>query len=223
MVVLYILGALILLITVIMLIRVGLYVSFGSEICVRAKIGPATRQFLPKPEKPKEPKKPKKEKKKKQPEGESKEKSKGRKKKVSLSFEDIRSAFPVLMKALKKSLSKAGRRIKIDPLRLNVVFADDDPAKTAEMYGWGCSVMWTVMPRLEQCVKMPDPRIHLDVDYNAGKTRAEGEIMISLLIRDGIGMALSLGFPMLKWYLSTWRMKKAAEKALTQNGNNQDQ
>lgn len=220
MIALYILGALLLIIIIVMLIRIGVYISFGGELCVRAKIGPLTMQLIPKTEKANKPKKPKKEKKKKE-EKEPEQKLK-EKKKPNLTFEDIRSAFPVLMEALGNALRKAGRGIRIDPMRLSVTFGHDDPAKTSEMYGWGCSAMWTLMPRLEQHVRLPDPQIHLDVDYNAVRTRAEGEIMISLLIGDIFGILGSLGVPILKWFLTTKRKKRAAEKTSTIISNEQD-
>ncbi len=225
MVVLYILGALLLLIICIMLIRVGVYVSFGGELCVRIKLGPVTKQIIPKAEKPKKPEKPKKEKKKKKEkkEKEKQEESPKEKKKPNLTFEDIRSAIPVVVNALKKAIGRAGRRLRIDPMRLTVVFGNDDPAKTAEMFGWGCSAMWTLMPRLEQHARMPDPRIHLDVDYNARQTRAEGEIAVSLLIWDGVVIVMTLAIPVFKWFLATRREKKAARKAAMKSNYAEDQ
>ena len=197
MVVLYILGALLLLLVSLTFIRVGIYISFGQELRIKAKAGPVTRQILPKPEKPQNPQKPEKPK-------------KAGKKNSGFTFEDIRSAFPVLFESLKKGLRKTRKRLKIHPLNVSATFGGDDPAKVSELYGWACTAMWTVMPQLEQLIRIPDPRIHLDVDYNALKTRAEGEIGISLLVRDGIGIGWSFGIPLIKWYLSTRRNKKTA-------------
>ena len=225
MVVLYILGVLLLLIVSITFIRVGVYISFGEELRVTAKVGPVAKQILPKSDKPKKPKKPKKQKKPKKPK-ESKEEEtadKPKKKKLDLTFEDIRSAFPALFESLKKGLHKTRKRLKIHPMTVSVTFGDDDPAKVAEMYGWASTAMWTVMPQLEQLIRMPNPRIHLDVDYNALKTRAEGEIGISLLIRDGIGIGGSFGIPLIKWLLATKKRKAARDKAAIIDKNSQDE
>ena len=215
-----ILGALILLLIGAQFIRVGVYISFGEELRVRVKVGPVTRQILPKSDKPKKPKKQKKPKSKKESKEESEEKPK--KKKLELTFDDIRSAFPALFESLKKGLHKTRKRLKIHPMTLSITFGGDDPAKVSEMYGWGCTAMWTAMPQLEQLIRMPDPRIHLDVDYSAWQTRAEGEIGISLLVHDGIGIVGSFGIPLIKWYLST-KKNKAKNKKSQGVSSNQDQ
>lgn len=209
MVVLYILGALLLLIGIVISIRVGILISFGETMTVRVKIGPVTRQIVPKPDKPKKPGKPKKPKPEKEPKEKPQEK---KKKKLDLTFDDIRSAFPALFESLSRGLRKTRKRLKIHPMTVAVTFGGDDPAKVSEMYGWASTAMWTVMPRLEQLIRMPDPRIHLDVDYTALKTVAEGEIGISLLIRDGLSIGGSFGIPLLKWFLSMRKRKASRDK-----------
>lgn len=217
MVALYILAALLLLIVSILCIRVGVLVSFGEEMVVKLKIGPVTKQLLPKSHKPSKPRKPKK-----KPD-EKPQTGKKPKKKLDLTFEDIRSAIPALFESLKRGLRKTRKRLKIHPMTVSVIFGGDDPAKVAELYGWACTAMWTAMPQLEQLIRMPDPRIHLDVDYHALKTRAEGEIGVSLLIRDGISIGWSFGIPLLKWFLATRRGKAAREKAALNEKNTQDE
>lgn len=214
MVALWILGILLALILLVMLIRVGVYISFGEELRVRAKAGPVTIQIVPKPEKkPKKKKKPKKEKKKPEKEEDKPEEKPKEKKSLGLTFEDIRSAVPALFESLKKGLRKTRQRLKIDPMRLSVIFAGDDPAKVAEMYGWASTAVWTFMPQIERLTRMPDPRIHLDVDYNSRKIAAEGEIGISLQIRDALSIGLAFGIPLLKWLLTFLKNKKARAKA----------
>ena len=66
--------------------------------------------------------------------------------------------------------------------------------------------MWGVMPHLEDLFQIPDPSLHLRMDYSSEKTHAEGAVGLSLRIRDGLHIALALLIPMLKWYL---RYKKA--------------
>jgi len=214
-VVLYILGALLLLLVSLTFIRVGIYISFGQELRIKVKAGPVTRQILPKPDKPKEDRKQKKPKK----AGEEGTAKKPGRKKLDLTFEDIRSAFPAVFESLKRGLRRTRKRMKIHPMTVSVIFGGEDPARVSEMYGWAGTVMWTVMPQLEQLIRIPDPRIHLDVDYTALKTRSEGEIGISLLVRDGIGIGWSFGIPLIKWYLSTRRSKKTAPK----DNNSQDE
>ena len=67
-------------------------------------------------------------------------------------------------------------------------------------------MMWGVMPHLEDIFLIPEPSLHLRMDYGAEKTRAEGSVGCSLRIRDGLRILIALLWPLLKWYL---RYKKA--------------
>ena len=200
----YILGGIVLLLLAIWLLRVSVEIAFGQELRVTAKIGPKKLTLLPKPEKrERAPKK----KKKKAPAAEKKTEDKG-KKKFPFTFEDIRSAAPVVFGALQKALRKIRRRMRVDPLDISITFAGDDPAKVAEMYGWANTAMWTMMPPLEQLIHIPDPHIHLGVDYNSFRITAEGRVGVRFRIGDLIVIALTLAVPVLKWYMN--RRKKAA-------------
>ena len=200
----YILGGIVLLLLAIWLLRVSVEIAFGQELRVTAKIGPKKLTLLPKPEKrERAPKK----KKKKAPAAEKKTEDKG-KKKFPFTFEDIRSAAPVVFEALQKALRKIRRRMRVDPLDISITFAGDDPAKVAEMYGWANTAMWTMMPPLEQLIHIPDPHIHLGVDYNSFRMTAEGRVGVRFRIGDLIVIALTLAVPVLKWYMN--RRKKAA-------------
>ena len=200
----YILGGIVLLLLAIWLLRVSVEIAFGQELRVTAKIGPKKLTLLPKPEKrERAPKK----KKKKAPAAEKKTEDKG-KKKFPFTFEDIRSAAPVVFEALQKALRKIRCRMRVDPLDISITFAGDDPAKVAEMYGWANTAMWTMMPPLEQLIHIPDPHIHLGVDYNSFRMTAEGRVGVRFRIGDLIVIALTLAVPVLKWYMN--RRKKAA-------------
>ena len=200
----YILGGIVLLLLAIWLLRVSVEIAFGQELRVTAKIGPKKLTLLPKPEKrERAPKK----KKKKALAAEKKTEDKG-KKKFPFTFEDIRSAAPVVFEALQKALRKIRRRMRVDPLDISITFAGDDPAKVAEMYGWANTAMWTMMPPLEQLIHIPDPHIHLGVDYNSFRITAEGRVGVRFRIGDLIVIALTLAVPVLKWYMN--RRKKAA-------------
>ncbi|MBQ0038690.1 MAG: DUF2953 domain-containing protein [Clostridiales bacterium] len=203
MVALWILGILLVLIVLILLIRVGVRIRMGETVRVDACIGPVKLQLVPKPEK-----KPKKEKKQ-EPEKE-KPKKKG---KLGLTFQDVRTAIPALFSSLKRGLHKTRKRMRIHPLDLSVTFGGDDPSKVAETYGWASTAMWTVMPQLEQLVQIPDPHIHLDVDFNDLKTRVDGEVGVSFQIRDFIAIAFAFGIPLLKWLIPFIKARKAREKA----------
>ena len=218
MVVLWILGILLALILLILLIRIGVKISFGEELRVWVQAGPVTIQILPKkPKKKKKKTAKKKPKPKKKKEKKEEAKKPAKKKGLGLTFEDIRSAVPALFESLKRGLRKTRHRVRIKPMRVSVTFGGDDPSKVAEMYGWSSGAMWTMMPQLERLLNMPDPRIHLDVDYESLRTQAEGQVGISLLIADLFAIGWCFAIPLLKWFLAFRKAKKAREKAASQS------
>ena len=201
---LWILGILAVLILLLLLLRVGVHVRFGDELYVTAMAGPVRLQLVPKPEK-KEPEKPKKEK---QPAEE-------KQKKLELTPGDIRSALPTVWESLKRGLRKTRQRLRIDPMRLSVCFGGDDPAQTAETYGWANAAMWTVMPELEKLINMPDPHVHLETDFNAPDTRVSGEVGLSFRIGDLLAIGFAFAGPALRWFMAFRKEKAAREKAAT--------
>ena len=55
-----------------------------------------------------------------------------------------------MLGALKRTLRRTCRRTRIDPLEVGVIFAGDDPADTAQTYGYANAALWTLMPKLEE-------------------------------------------------------------------------
>ena len=103
--------------------------------------------------------------------------------------------------------------MRIDPLRLSVVFAGEDPAAVAQTYGWASSAMWTLMPQLERLLKIPDPHIHLGTDFGAARTRIEGEAGVAFRIGDLLIIGLGFGIPLLKWLRKRKKEIKQSVKA----------
>ena len=168
------------------LLRIGVRADFAGDLAdtrVTVIAGPARIQMLPKPDKPEKPKKPKKEKKKKTPQEEI---TKGKeKKKLSLSAQDIKTLLPAVWASLKGGLRKTRQRLLINPLELSAVLPGAmDPAGAAELYGYINAGMWTVMPQLEQLTRIPDPGLHVEVDFDSEQLRLTGRLGVSLQIRD---------------------------------------
>jgi len=195
---LWIIGGILLLLILLLLLRVGVHLRFGEQLELTVIAGPARIQLLPRPEKTETEQKTKQKKKAKGEAQEEKEPAKQREK-LSLSFEDVRSALPYLWEGLKRALARTRRRMRIDPLRLSVVFAGEDPVAVAQAYGWASSAMWTLMPQLERLLKIPDPHIHLGTDFGAARTQIEGEAGITFRIGDLLIIGLGFGIPLLKW------------------------
>ena len=104
--------------------------------------------------------------------------------------------------------------MRIDPLRMSVVFAGEDPAAVAQTYGWASSAMWTLMPQLERLLKIPDPHIHLGTDFGAARTQIEGEAGITFRIGDLLIIGLGFGIPLLKWL----RKRKKGNRTICESG-----
>ena len=201
----YILGGMLLLLVGIWMLRVRAEIAFGRELCVMVQIGPKKLTILPKLDKPK---KAKKTEKKQTKTAQQNEKPK-EKKKFPFTFDDVRSVLPVIWEALQKALRKIQSRMVVDPLDVSIVFGGSDPVKSAQMYGWTGTAVWTIMPQLEQLIRIPHPHIHLDVDYDSCRIAAEGRVGVKFRVGDLLVIALTLAVPVLKWYLA-WRRKKNA-------------
>lgn len=193
MVALWILGILLALILLVLFLRVGVRIAFGDELRVTAAAGPVRIQIVPSP--PKKPKKQKKHKEKKNP-PEKQKAAPREKRKLGLTPGDIRSALPYLWQSLKGALRKTRQRLRIDPMQVSVILGgEEDPAASAETYGWVSAAVWTFMPRLEELMRIPDPYIHLDVDYSAAETKAEGEVGLSFQHPGPVRHRLCLRYP----------------------------
>ncbi len=203
-----ILGVIVGIIILILCLRVSVRADFGEELRVTARIGPMKMQIIPPPEK-----KPKKgEAEKKAPEAEQKPKEK-KKPDLHLTFADIRNALSAVWQSVQGTLRRAGRRIRIDPLNLSLVFGDENPVNTAQWYGWASTAVWTVMPWLEKTVHMPDPRIHMEMDFNATQTKVSGTVGASYRIGDLLAIGFAAAWPLLRFGIPFLKKQRAIKKA----------
>lgn len=188
------------------LLRLGVRIELGEQIGVTVVAGPLRLRLLPKPDKPQKEKKPKKQKipREKKP-AETKEK------KLTLTAEDIKTALPALWQSLKGGLRKTRQRLLFQPLELSAVLpGKDDPAGAAELYGYINAGMWTVMPQLEKLTRIPDPRLHVEVDFQGEKLRLTGQVGITLQIRDLLAVGIAFAGPLLRWLLAMKKRQKQA-------------
>ena len=207
---LYIILGILLVLFLLSLLRLGVRVEFTGSLAetrVTVIAGPARIQLLPKPEKQEKPRKKKEKPAKTKAEG-------GEKKKLHLTKEDIKAALPALWECLKNGLRKTRQRLLIDPLQLSASLPGAaDPAGAAELYGYVNAGMWTVMPQLERLMHIPDPRLHVEVDFDAAELRLTGEVGVTLQIRDLLAIGLAFAKPVLRWYLAMQKRHSGQEKA----------
>ena len=194
-----ILAVLALLIALLCLLRLGIRASWGTETRVTAILGPVRLPLVPKKEKKPGKDKPRKEK---PPKEKAEKPKKDRQPLPKPGKEDIREALQLLLPALKRTLRKLGRGIRIDPLRVSLVLGGkNDPADAAEKFGYLQAVIWAGMPQLERWMHIPDPRIHTDVNFDAEKTEVSGEAAVTLCLGTLFAMGFALLIPAVKWFL----------------------
>ena len=221
-----VIGVILLIVFLIGLIRVGAVVRFGEELGLTLLIGPVRIALLP--AKKKISSKDGEEKKKKTAEKgktEQRDKKKGHSL-PKLTRDEWKDLIKIALAALKEMARRACKRLRIDPLEILVVFGGEDPADIAQSYGYASAAMWGVMPHLEDLFHIPDPSLHLRMDYDAKKTRAEGTVGLSLRIWDGLVIAFALLGPMLKWYRRFRKAHKndrSAETAAKETENRETQ
>lgn len=201
-----ILGALVLLIILVLLLRVGVLISLTDTLTVLLRIGPVAIPLYPAAEKKEKPAK------KAKPTTETTPKTK---KKLSLDItrQDVQAALKAVWRALEGVLRHIGRRIRVTPCEVSVVVGGPWPDKVAEQYGLISAAVWTVMPRLEQLIHIRDPYIHLDVDFNAPATNVEGKLGLYLRVGDLLAIAFAAAKPLLKFYFPFRRRQKARQAA----------
>jgi hypothetical protein len=132
------------------------------------------------------------------------------------SLEDIKDAAKTLWPPLKKAVGRVRRGIRISPMDISLTLGGlDDPAKTSELYGYLHSGMWSVMPVLEEGLDIPDPHLHIGIDFNTEKTVVEGELGVTARIGTLLAAGLCVGIPALRWFLK-YRKKMKKQTPATQ-------
>lgn len=196
MLLLWILGILLLLFLLVCLLRVRILIKADETITLTLHIGPLHWQLYPATE----PKGPKKEK-------------KPKKVIAKPALSDIKDAYHALKPALLRALRRTRRGIRLHPLDISVIFGGrEDPAGTAETYGYASAAVWTVMPVLEQLLTIPDPHVHLDMDFEAEKLQLRGDIGIGIRIVTLLIVVLGIAIPAIRWLLKYTKKSNTAKQ-----------
>lgn len=181
--------------------RAGVLVTLGDALRVDVKLGLLRFQVVPGKEKKKKPPKKKPEEEDGEASGEAGEKSRSKP-----SLEEIRDAVRTLSPPLKRALGRTRRGIRIQPLRLSLILGGkEDPAAAAKLYGELNAALWAGMPQLERLLDIPDPRIHMEVDFDGEGNRAEGTVGVTIRIGTALAVGFGIGVPALWWLLRYMR------------------
>ena len=207
---LWILGILIVLAVLICRTRIGVRVRFGeAPVSAVLTLGPLRIPLTGEEKKEREQPPKKAKKKEKTPETPPKKKAASRFPKVTAA--DVKEAAERLWPPLKKALGRTRRSVRVDPMTVSVTIgAADDPAAGAETYGWASGAMFSIMPALEELVRIPEPSVHIGLDFDSAATRVRGDVGVSLRIGTLIAAAFGVGIPALQWLSSLKKKQRTA-------------
>ena len=105
-------------------------------------------------------------------------------------------------------LSRLRRGVVIEPLDLSfTVGGQEDPAAAAQRYGAVQSVIWAIMPQLEERLTIPSPHLRTALNFESRETSLRGELGLSLRL----GALLRIAWGLLWIALRTrWRRREQA-------------
>ncbi|MBE6798835.1 MAG: hypothetical protein E7525_03540 [Ruminococcaceae bacterium] len=117
---------------------------------------------------------------------------------------------PILLKAI-----EVFKKIKVKRLKLRVITASDDAAKTALEYGGVCAVVYPVLAFLKSVLQFPDKAadVHIDADYDAAEPTLYLDLKLKIRVITVLRAALSV-----LWSILRSRFKKEFKSSLTKKG-----
>lgn len=137
---------------------------------------------------------------------------------------DVREAVDAIWPPLGRGLKRIGKGVRIQPLQLSLTIGgQEDPAQAAQLYGYLHAAVWTVMPALEQLLTIPDPYLHVGMDFDSPDTKVEGEAGISIRVGTLIAVGFTVLIPALRWFLKWNKKKKQAQKPVKKAAAGDDQ
>ena len=191
MIVLYILGALLLLLVLLLILPLKVELSFFEDFKVKVKF----LGFTLYPQKPKNEKKATREKSD-ETKPNLKEKNLFEKLVEKREFKGAINELFTLFKAVIIPLKKFLKRIKFRNIKVSIVVAGDDAAQTAINYGTVCSAVYPVLSIFQNIANSKYKKIDVTSNFESGKSSFE----FSLDVKASIWVLLIFGFKIFKEY-----------------------
>ena len=208
-----VIGLILLILLLLVSVRVGVILHFGDQTTLKLRIGFIKVTILPKKKKEKRTAKA----------DAAPKKSAPPKKKNKLTPSEIYDLVTAVFSGLRAMAHRAGKHLRVDPLEISAVFGGSDPAEIAQRFGMANAAVWSLMPQAEEIIHIPDPAIHLGMDYNAPKTVVSGTVGLAFRVGNLIEFTVAAAIPLLKWYktyrkahANGWKPNKAALTATEQ-------
>lgn len=195
---LIVIGIILLILLLLASVRVGVIFHFGDQTTLKLRIGPVRLTILPK----------KKKEKRNQKADAASKKSAPPKKKNKLTPLEIYDLVTAVFSGLRAMAHRAGKHLRVDPLELSAVIGGSDPAEIAQRFSAANAAVWSLMPQAEEILHIPDPAIHLDMDYNVPKTVVSGTVGLSFRVGNMVEFIVVAAIPLLRWY-KTYRKAHA--------------
>lgn len=179
-------------------IRLGAVVAYSeSGFALSVKAGPKRVQILPAKKKVGK-KKPEKEK-------NTKEKTKGKPEKPKRAVKDTVSAVMQFLPLVGEAAGRFKRKIRIDYVRLHIIWGSSDPAVAAKGYGAGNAVMGILWPVIEHNFNVKEHDLRVAVDFERSKPEIIAGAQVTITIAQCFSLSLRLGFKALKIFLGIRR------------------
>ena len=137
-----------------------------------------------------------------------------KKKLPKFKLKDIRDAVKTLWPPLRRALERVRKGLRVHPLDLSLTLGGlKDPAEAAKLYAYLHAGMWTAMPVLEKMIDIPDPHLHVGMDFSEAENHLEGEAALKAEIGTLLRAAFTVGIPALKWFLRWKKQQKVTASA----------
>lgn len=210
-----IIGAIVLIITLINLIAVGVDVSYADgEAVVSAKVMGRLIQIFPKPARAeKKPGKEKKHKKKKESAAQEKPGDEGKKSGPPIPMDFSKDEIVSLLKVSLRAAGRFRRKLCVDRFKFWFVSSDPDPYLTVKVYNYVNGAICTLGALAESSLRVKNSDIRTATDFAVGENFIEFGFAMSIRIGQIVGIGISAGFAAVKILI---RHKRKQKKLLKQ-------
>lgn len=196
--------ALLALLTLLNLLRVGVSAGYEAQaLSVSARVGPLTIPVWPR--QPAAEKKPKKEKPPKAPEEEAEAQPEQKK------TPELDTVFALAKLAL-KAAGAFRRKLSVELFRLVFIAGADDPYNTAMQYAYVNAALGSLRPLAERALRIKKRDVQVGTDFTVDKPQIEARLTLTIRVGQIVAIGAVFGVGYLKFALQKKKAEKAQQK-----------